>query len=98
MFIINGTGREIINTDFVQRFCMVEKYDSTLLIASYGLDVAPVTVARYKTKKEAAEALKSLHTALCNGMNGYALPVSTSEVRPVKRAEKAETGGVSHGE
>lgn len=35
MYIMVPTGMEIINSEFVERFCVVEKPDAALVVASY---------------------------------------------------------------
>lgn len=65
MFFINENGYEIVNTTFVERFCIVEKSDAALIVASYGENRA-VTVGRYKDKDEAGVALYDLCAAIDN--------------------------------
>ena len=35
MYIMVPTGMQIINSNFVERFCVVEKPDAALVVASY---------------------------------------------------------------
>lgn len=75
MYIMNGAGTEILNADFVERFCMVKKPDATLIVASYGAD-RYVTVARYQDVKEAEQAIGGLFGALAAGQAYYDMPES----------------------
>lgn len=97
IYIKNGSGTEILNLAFVHRFCVVNKKDCTLLIASYGITVPPVTVARYKTREEAVKALESLYNAISSGAVSYTLPANTSEVDPVKVAERRKAMAEHYG-
>lgn len=36
MFFLNETGCELINSSYVERFCVVKKPDAALIVASYG--------------------------------------------------------------
>lgn len=35
MYILTGDKKQIINSDFVERFCISEKPDAALIVASY---------------------------------------------------------------
>lgn len=48
MYILNGPGKEIINSDFVERFCIVEHADTAMIIASYSESRKPVTISKYR--------------------------------------------------
>lgn len=91
MYIKNGSSTELINTNFVHRFCIVDKEDCTLLIASYGHDVQPVTVARYKTHEEAVKALCELQDAMAFVWGNYSVIPNTSERSPLKTAGGRKT-------
>lgn len=58
VYILNGTELEIVNSDFVERFCVVRKDDATLIVASYSSARSPVTLARYAGVGEAKAALQ----------------------------------------
>ena len=66
MYILAGDGKSIIDTDFVERFCIVEKLDACLIVASYSADRA-VTIGRYADRKEADAAFNCLF----NDLGGY---------------------------
>lgn len=76
MFFQNERGTELINSDFVERFCTVERDDAVLVIASYGADRS-VTLGRYATPREAEEALSQILTAL---NDGYSPRMPTSSI------------------
>lgn len=76
MYILNSYGHEIINSDFVERFCLVEKPDAALIIASYSADRPPVTMGRYQKGKEAEDALCELFTAIAAGQSSFYMPES----------------------
>lgn len=82
MFFINGSRTEIINAAYVERFCIVKTEDSALVVASYGQDVKPVTLARYSTEDEAIRALSDLSEALSSGDAQYCMNVSTGRYLP----------------
>lgn len=63
MYIRTSDGKSIINSGFVERFCVVEKPDACLIVASYSADRV-VTMARYANRKEADEALDGLLNSL----------------------------------
>ena len=67
MFFLNETGCELINSSYVERFCVVKKPDASLIVASYGDVRPPVTIGRYADKSEAMEALANLSQSLNDG-------------------------------
>lgn len=76
LYILNGKQTEIVNSDFVERFCIAKKSDAALVVASYGADRAPVTLARYKDENEAKNALKDLLMALYGNNAWFDMPES----------------------
>lgn len=72
MFFINGNGNELINSDYVERFCIVPKPDAVLIVASYGSERMPVTLARYPNEKTAQSALLNL----CQELSGRFIEIS----------------------
>lgn len=77
MYIMSDQQYMIINADAVERFLLVPKPDAALIIASYSQTASPVTIARYKTKEEAAGALHDLFLALAGDMTYFYMPLST---------------------
>ncbi len=63
MYIWACDGKSIVDTRFVERFCIVEKLDACLIVASYSADRA-VTIGRYADRKEADAAFGCLFKAL----------------------------------
>lgn len=76
MYILDGRGMQIVNTEFVERFCVVTKPDAALIIASYSQNREPVTLARYKDDKEAKAALMEMLGALAGGQRQFVMPDS----------------------
>lgn len=63
MWIMTSDGKSIVDSSFVERFCLVEKPDAVLIVASYSAERI-VTIGRYADKKEAVSALSDLHINL----------------------------------
>lgn len=63
MWIMASDGKSIVDSSFVERFCLVEKPDAVLIVASYSAERI-ITIGRYADKKEAASALSDLHINL----------------------------------
>lgn len=76
MYILNYTENQIINTDLVERICLQEKNDATLIILSYGDQRAPIVAGRYKDMGEARNILKDLFTSMAGGQTYYYMPDS----------------------
>lgn len=74
MWFMNGNETEIINTEYVERFVIVEKDDAFLICASYS-ETRVITVARYRNKEEAYSALVGLLDAISE--NSYYIESST---------------------
>lgn len=97
MYILNGAGMEIVNTDFVERFCVVRKEDAALIVASYHTDRPPVTLARYAGVGEAQAALQTLFYDLAGGGKA-ALEMPESSLygtEPVRRDARTKRRGGS---
>ena len=95
MYILNGPKKEIINSDFAERFCIVERDDATLIVASYGDDRRPVTVSKYRDLPEARQVLGDMLAALAGGQASYEMPESSLfyEQRDVRDARTRRRGG-----
>ena len=95
MLILNGAKNQIINTEFVERFCISEKDDAALIVLSYSSERPPVTLARYKNAQEAKEALSDLFYAVAGGQTYYTMPDSVlyAEERVKKDARTKRKGG-----
>ena len=63
MYILTSDKKNIVDSGFVERFCLVEKPDACIIIASYSADRA-VTVGRYRDRAEANHALFDLYLPL----------------------------------
>lgn len=98
MYIMTQDGKQIIDSDFVERFAVAVKPDATLIIASYtsGDDKKPVTMGRYVDEKQAEEELTSLFFALADadggGVNHYHMPAKTYIEREKKDARTKRRG------
>ncbi len=77
MFVLNGNGLELVNTAYVERFCIVLKADAALIVASYSKDRA-VTLGRYADEDAARDALTRLHLALSDNAP-FALDTNSTE-------------------
>lgn len=77
MYILTGDGKSIIDSSFVKRFCIVEKSDACLIVASYSADRA-VTIGRYADRKEADAAFSSLFSNLVGNSDTYAFTMPDS--------------------
>ena len=60
MYVIDPQGRLAVNAEKVERFHLVQKPDAYLIVASYGRDVQPLTVARYEDREKAHKAFLGL--------------------------------------
>ena len=76
MYILSGDKKQIINSDFVERFCISEKPDAALIVASYDKNIQLVTVARYRDLREAQKVLGELLCAIAGGQAYYTMPES----------------------
>lgn len=76
MYILTGDKKQIINSDFVERFCISEKPDAALIVASYDKNIQLVTVARYRDLREAQKVLGELLCAIAGGQAYYTMPES----------------------
>lgn len=95
MYILNGSKREIVNTDFVERLCIAEKTDAALIVASYHTERPPVTLARYANADEAKDALQDLFHAISGSQSYFIMPDSTLYAleRTKKDARTKRKGG-----
>lgn len=76
MYIMAAGGKQIVNSEFVERFCIAEKEDAALIVASYSDVRPPVTMARYKDMEEARRAIGELMGALAGGQACFDMPDS----------------------
>lgn len=76
MYILNGSRKEIVNSEFVERFCIADKGDAALIVASYSSERPPVTLARYESTEEARGVLGDLFGAISGGQSYYTMPES----------------------
>lgn len=75
MYILTSDGKSIVDTSFVERFCMVEKPDAYLIIASYNAERA-VTIGKYAGKDEAFGVITNLFNELASESMSYTMPDS----------------------
>lgn len=76
MYIVSQDGKQIVNAEYPERFCLAEKPDAVLVVASYRDDRPPVTLGRYANLQEAAEVLWTLLVALTGGQGYMSMPPS----------------------
>lgn len=97
MYVMTSNGAQIINSDFVERFVIVEKPDAALILASYtsANEPPPVTIGRYKDRKEAQDALEDMFSALASKFDCYTMPDSVLffEEHTKKDARTKRKGG-----
>lgn len=74
MYILTSDKKSIVDSNFVERFCTVEKPDAVLIIASYSVDRA-VTIGKYANYQEAKDAFYGLFTCIKSGSD-YEMPDS----------------------
>lgn len=77
MWFMNGSRRELINTEKVERFVIAEKEDAFLICASYSDDRPSRTVGRYAEESEARTALIGLLEAISKNKEFYFLDANS---------------------
>lgn len=96
MYILSCGGKEIVNSEFVERFLVSVKPDATLVIGSYNATRPPVTIGRYADEKEAKETLLTLWNALAGGQTMFEMPESRYYFEePVKKDARTKRKGGS---
>lgn len=75
MYIMTSDRKSIIDASFVERFCLVEKPDAVLIIASYSAERA-VTIGKYADREECYGVISSLYNALANDDITFYMPDS----------------------
>lgn len=75
-YIFASDQKSIIDSSFVERFCLVEKPDAYMIVASYSAEHM-VTIGKYKDRAEADSALYMLYRALGTDEPFYEMPDST---------------------
>ena len=83
MFFLNEMGCELINSSYVERFCVVKKPDAALIVASYGEERPPVTLGRYADADEAMTALYRLGQDFNNGEQAIRMMGSSYGCDPI---------------
>ena len=76
-YILTSDQKSIVDSSFVERFCIVEKPDACLIVASYSADRA-VTIGRYADRKEADAAFSGLLNNLVGNSDTYAFTMPDS--------------------
>lgn len=94
MYLLSGDGKSIVNSEFVERFCVVPKDDFTLICASYSDTRPPVTIGRYESKGKALDVLLDLLFVLEENDAVFSMPALQSE-QPVKRDARVKRKGAS---
>lgn len=75
MFILTSDQKCIVDSSFVERFCLVEKPDACMIVASYSAE-RMVTIGKYKDRAEASDALSNLFRALAYDEDRFEMPDS----------------------
>lgn len=97
MFFMSGDGKSLINTDYVERFGINDKEDAYLVVASYGDERKPITLARYLTLNEAMGALVELLRAISNNTEMYSMSANTGAYIPPQKKQNGYHGKKSKG-
>ena len=77
MYILSNGRKEIVNSAYVERFCIAEKEDAALVVASYGANRPPVTMGRYADRAEALKALEAMFWSLSRQEPSFEMPESS---------------------
>ena len=95
MYIMSADEKQIINSEYPERYCLVEKPDAALIVASYNEARPPVTLGRYSGFKEARDILGELLVALTGGQTCFYMPASRlyAEERIIRDARTKRKGG-----
>lgn len=75
VYIFTSDKKSILDSVFVERFCIVQKPDAVLVIASYNADRA-VTIGKYADLEEAHGVLAAMYVAISAGDENYTMPDS----------------------
>ena len=94
MYILTSDQKSIVDSGFVERFCLVEKPDACMIVASYSAE-RMVTIGKYKDRAEADHALFKLYQALRFGDDRLDMPDSElfHSERKKKDARVSRKGG-----
>ena len=95
MYIVTADSRQIINSEYPERFCICEKPDAALIVASYSDVRQPVTIGRYRDVDEAVSAMGDLLSAMAGGQKFFYMPTSLLywEAATKKDARTKRRGG-----
>ena len=95
MYIMDACGNMIVNSDFVERFLVVDKDDASLVVASYNDVRKAVTLGRYDRGREAREVLGSMLSALADDKKYFVMPDShlSFPEKVIKDARTKRKGG-----
>lgn len=94
MYIFASDRKSILDSRYIERFCLVEKPDAFLIIASYSADRA-VTIGKYADREEAYSVLYSIYSSLDLDEQSFTMPDSRlfSEQSIKKDARTKRKGG-----
>ena len=76
MYIVTSDGKQIVSSEYVERFLIVDKPDAKLIVASYSDQRPAVTLGRYANDKESQGAFGQLLSALAGGQSMFYMPDS----------------------
>lgn len=74
-YIFASDQKSIIDSSFVERFCLVEKPDAYMIVASYSAE-RMVTIGKYKDRAEADGVMYTLYRALGTDEPFFEMPDS----------------------
>lgn len=95
MYIMNERAGMFVNTDYIRKIFLTDTSDSVLLSMQWdGVD-KPVTLERYRDRKEAEEALNQLFRAISDKAPSFYMPESSYyfEEHLIKDARIKRKGG-----
>lgn len=75
-YILDQSGKRILNSDFCESVFVLEKADAKLIVATKSKDDKPVTLGAYQNAEEAKGVLLSLLYALSGGEPRFEMPLS----------------------
>lgn len=77
MYILTSDMKSIVDSSFVEQFCLVEKSDAVLIVARHSAERA-VTIGRYADRKEADAAFSGLLNNLVGRSDTYSFTMPDS--------------------
>lgn len=93
MYILDQDKKRVHRDSAIERFIVAEKSDAVLVSAVLGSSGSLVSLGRYRSVKEAQDALYQLYCALASG-ESFEMPQSL-KIEPVKHDARTRRRGGS---